>query len=169
MGAMGEQKPSSMAEPPDDLDKPLWLRTNRVEFQDLMAMMNQMSTPDTVVWNLVDIDPQENIELGRDMEIHWRFKKGDVLKIRLRNDAESVHPMHHPIHFHAEPFLPIASNGHPMPFPQLKDTIVVRPGEEIDILVFADNLGKWMTHCHIGAHGGLDQQMRMMIRFDIED
>ncbi len=169
MATMGEHDPSSMAEPPDDLDKPVWLRTKRVEFQDLMAMMNRMSTPETVVWNLVDIDPQENIELGRDMGIHWRFKKGDVVKIRLRNDADSAHPMHHPIHFHAEPFLPIASNGHPMPFPQFKDTVVVRPGEEIDILLFADNLGKWMAHCHIGPHGGLDDQMRMMIRFDIED
>ena len=45
----------------------------------------------------------------------------------------------------------------------------MRPGEEIDILLFADNPGKWMAHCHIGPHGGLDNTMRMMIRFDIED
>jgi FtsP/CotA-like multicopper oxidase with cupredoxin domain len=32
--------------------------------------------------------------------IDWRFTVGDQMKIRLVNEMDSDHPMHHPFHIH---------------------------------------------------------------------
>ena len=32
--------------------------------------------------------------------IDWRFRVGDQVKIRLVNELDSDHPMHHPFHVH---------------------------------------------------------------------
>jgi FtsP/CotA-like multicopper oxidase with cupredoxin domain len=44
-----------------------------------------------------------------------------------------------------------------------KDTVLVRTGETVDILLDVTNPGSWMAHCHIAEHheGG------MMLRFSV--
>ena len=48
-----------------------------------------------MIWKLVDRDTgKEN------WEIDWAFRVGDQVKIRLVNDMDQDHPMHHPFHIH---------------------------------------------------------------------
>ena len=71
-----------------------------VEWTDPMADMNWLSTGHEVQWTLRDpATGQEN------MAIHWRFRRGQLVKIRIRNDPQSFHPMQHPIHIHGQPVL----------------------------------------------------------------
>ncbi len=54
-----------------------------------------------------------------------------------------------------------------MPEPNLvwKDTVLVRTGETVDILLDVTNPGLWMTHCHIAEH----HESGMMFSFRVED
>ena len=71
-----------------------------------MPDMNWVTTGREVRWILRDrATGQEN------MDVHWRFKQGDVVKIRVTNDARSLHPMSHPIHLHGQRFLVVAKDG----------------------------------------------------------
>jgi FtsP/CotA-like multicopper oxidase with cupredoxin domain len=58
------------------------------------------------------------------------------VKIRLVNDMEQDHPMHHPLHVHgAGRFLVISRDGVTEPNLVWKDTVLVRAGETVDILL----------------------------------
>src|SRR5690606_4221840 len=71
-----------------------------VEWNDGMPMVNWLSTGEQVTWVLRDrATGLEN------SEIEWRFRVGDVVKIRVFNDPESFHPMNHPIHVHGQRFV----------------------------------------------------------------
>lgn len=74
------------------------------------------------------------------------------MKIRLVNEMESDHPMHHPFHIHGERFLVLSRDGLREPNLVRKDTVLVRTGQTVDILVDASNPGIWMAHCHIAEH-----------------
>jgi FtsP/CotA-like multicopper oxidase with cupredoxin domain len=74
------------------------------------------------------------------------------VRIRLVNDMEQDHPMHHPFHIHgAGRFLVISRHGLTEPNLVWKDTVLVRAGETVDILLDVSNPGLWMAHCHIAA------------------
>ena len=64
------------------------------------AGMNAMSNTDMVTWKIIDQDSGK-----ANMDISWKFKVGDKVKIRITNDGNSEHPMQHPIHFHGQRFL----------------------------------------------------------------
>jgi FtsP/CotA-like multicopper oxidase with cupredoxin domain len=71
-----------------------------IEWEDTMSMMNQNSTDTSLSWILRDrATGLEN------HAIDWAFKQGSFIKIRLFNDATSMHSMQHPIHFHGNRFL----------------------------------------------------------------
>src|SRR6185312_15993670 len=58
--------------------------------------------------------------------IDWRFTVGDRVKIRLVNEMDSDHPMHHPFHLHgAGRFLILSRDGVPEPNLVWKDTVLV--------------------------------------------
>ena len=117
-----------------------------IEWEDDMAMMNSMATTDSVQWHIVD-------QAGkRDMDIDWAFKKGEPVKIRIFNDPESMHPMQHPIHFHGQRFLVVTRDGVPQTNLVWKDTVLVKAGETVDIVLDTSNPGLWMAHCHIAEH-----------------
>src|SRR5919112_921875 len=89
---------------------------------------------------------------------------GDRVKIRLINEMESDHPMHHPFHIHgAGRFLILSRDGRPESNLVWKDTVLLRAGETVDILLYVTNPGLWMAHCHIAEHieGG------MMFSFEV--
>jgi hypothetical protein len=44
-----------------------------------------------------------------------------------------------------------------------KDTVLVRAGQTVDILLDVSNPGLWMAHCHIAEHA----QSGMMFSFDV--
>jgi len=71
-------------------------------------------------------------------------KYGELVHVRLANISNGIHPMH----LHGHDFRIIAKDGHPLPTPQIVNTVTVNPGETYDIDFIADNPGEWMFHCH---------------------
>jgi FtsP/CotA-like multicopper oxidase with cupredoxin domain len=59
---------------------------------------------------------------------------------------------HHPMHLHGHAFRVIARNGAPTMHREWRDTVLLDPGERVDIAFVADNPGDWMFHCHILEH-----------------
>jgi FtsP/CotA-like multicopper oxidase with cupredoxin domain len=121
--------------------------TSKIEWEDTMAMMNAMSDQNSVQWQMID----EETKLAN-MDVNWKFKVGDKVKIRVVNDGKSMHPMQHPIHFHGERFVVLATNGVPSTNMVWKDTTLVQTGDTVDILLEVTNPGDWMAHCHVAEH-----------------
>jgi FtsP/CotA-like multicopper oxidase with cupredoxin domain len=119
-----------------------------IEWEDTMQEINRMTNPTNMRWMLVDRQTGR-----RNAEIDWSFTVGDRVKIRLVNEMESDHPMHHPFHIHgAGRFLVLARDAVPEPNLVWKDTVLVRTGEAVDIVLDVSNPGLWMAHCHIAEH-----------------
>lgn len=118
-----------------------------VEWTDGMPNMNWLSTSNEVRWILRD-----EAAGAENADIDWRFALGDVVKIRLRNDADAFHPMHHPIHLHGQRFLVLSRDGVENRNLAWKDTVLVPVGSTVDLLMEASNPGEWMIHCHIAEH-----------------
>ncbi len=130
-----------------------------VEWNDAMPMMNWLSTGTQVKWILRDA------ETGRENEeIQWRFKLGDLVKIRVFNSPNSFHPMNHPVHVHGQRFVVLARDDVPNDNLAWKDTAIVPVGSTMDILVEMSNPGAWMLHCHIAEH----LHAGMMTHFAVE-
>jgi len=130
-----------------------------LEWEDLMPAINRESDPSNMIWKLVD--RETGAENGA---ISWAFRVGDRVKIRLVNEMESDHPMHHPFHIHgAGRFLILSRNGKPESNLVWKDTVLLRAGETVDILLDVTNPGLWMAHCHIAEH----TESGMMFSFDV--
>jgi FtsP/CotA-like multicopper oxidase with cupredoxin domain len=128
-----------------------------IEWEDDMVEVNRLTTTANMRWKLVDRTS------GADSAaIDWRFTVGDRVKIRLVNEMDSDHPMHHPFHIHgAGRFLVLARDGTTEPNLVWKDTVLVRTGQTVDILLDVTNPGLWMAHCHIAEH----MQSGMMFSF----
>jgi FtsP/CotA-like multicopper oxidase with cupredoxin domain len=131
-----------------------------IEWEDDMVEVNRRTTAENMRWKLVDRDTGE-----ANAAIDWKFRVGDQVKIRLVNEMDSDHPMPHPFHVHgAGRFLVLARNGVEEPNLVWKDTVLVRTGETVDILLDVTNPGRWMAHCHIAEH----HESGMMFGFDVE-
>jgi FtsP/CotA-like multicopper oxidase with cupredoxin domain len=130
-----------------------------LEWEDLMPGINRVSDSGNMIWQLID---RETGAVNGD--ISWSFTVGDRVKIRLVNEMDSDHPMHHPFHVHgAGRFLILSRDGQPEPNLVWKDTVLLRAGETVDILLDVSNPGLWMAHCHIAEHN----QSGMMFSFDV--
>ena len=132
-----------------------------IEWEDDMVEVNRMTTPANMRWKLVDRETG-----AENAAIDWRFRVGEQVKIRLVNELDSDHPMPHPFHVHgAGRFLILARDGETEPNLVWKDTVLVRTGETVDILLDVTNPGVWMAHCHIAEHheGG------MMFSFTVDE
>jgi hypothetical protein len=80
------------------------------------------------------------------------------------HEMESDHPMHHPFHIHgAGRFLVLSRDGKPESNLVWKDTVLLRAGQTVDILLDVTNAGLWMAHCHIAEHA----ESGMMFSFDV--
>jgi FtsP/CotA-like multicopper oxidase with cupredoxin domain len=130
-----------------------------IEWEDDMVEVNRLTTTATMHWRFLDRTS------GADSAaIDWRFTVGERVKIRLVNEMDSDHPMHHPFHLHgAGRFLVLARDGVPEPNLVWKDTVLVRTGQVVDILFDVSNPGLWMAHCHIAEH----MQSGMMFSFNV--
>ena len=130
-----------------------------IEWEDDMVDVNRMTTPANMRWKLVDRETD-----AENMAIDWHFRVGDQVKIRLLNEMAGDHPMHHPFHVHgAGRFLVLSRDGTVEPNLVWKDTVLVRTGETVDILLDVTNAGRWMAHCHIAEH----HESGMMLSFDV--
>jgi len=134
-------------------------QSDGLEWEDLMPEINRASEPSNMRWML--IDRETGAENGA---ITWAFTVGDRVKIRLVNEMESDHPMHHPFHVHgAGRFLVLSRDGEPEPNLVWKDTVLVPAGRTVDVLLDVSNPGLWMAHCHIAEHA----QSGMMFSFNV--
>jgi len=130
-----------------------------IEWEDDMVEVNRMTTPANMRWKLVDRDTG-----AENARIDWTFRVGDQVKLRLVNEVDSDHPMPHPFHVHgAGRFVILARDGVPEPNLVWKDTVLVRTGETVDILLDVTNPGRWMAHCHIAEH----HESGMMLSFNV--
>jgi FtsP/CotA-like multicopper oxidase with cupredoxin domain len=131
-----------------------------IEWEDDMVEVNRLTTPANMRWKLIDRDTD-----AENAAIDWKFRVGDRVKIRLLNEMAGDHPMHHPFHVHgAGRFLILARDGEIESNLVWKDTVLIRTGQTIDILLEVTNPGRWMAHCHIAEH----HESGMMFSFDVE-
>ncbi len=130
-----------------------------IEWEDDMVDVNRITTPANTRWSLVD-----NETGAANHAIDWQFRVGDRVKLRLVNEMDSDHPMHHPFHVHgAGRFVVLARDSVPEENYVWKDTVLLRTGETVDILLDVTNAGRWMAHCHIAEH----HESGMMFSFDV--
>ena len=130
-----------------------------IEWEDDMAMMNNMSSDENIEWVIEDTDTG-----AKNDEIDWSFKTGDLVKVRVYNDEKGMHPMQHPLHFHGQRFVVLAEDGELNENMQWKDTVLIPKGQTVDLLVDMSNAGKWMAHCHIAEH----LHSGMMFNFEVK-
>ncbi|HWJ44726.1 MAG TPA: multicopper oxidase domain-containing protein [Gaiellaceae bacterium] len=132
-----------------------------IEWEDDMVDVNRTTTPANTRWKLIDRSTG-----AEGAGIDWRFRVGDRIKIRLVNELDSDHPMHHPFHIHgAGRFLILSRDGTPEPNLVWKDTVLVPTGQVVDLLLDVTNPGRWMAHCHIAEH----HESGMMFSFTVDD
>ena len=132
-----------------------------IEWEDDMVEVNRITTPSNMRWKLVDRSTG-----AENAAIEWRLRVGDQVKIRLVNEMDSDHPMPHPFHIHgAGRFLILARDDVTESNLVWKDTVLVRTGETVDILLDVTNPGLWMAHCHIAEH----HESGMMFTFQVDD
>jgi FtsP/CotA-like multicopper oxidase with cupredoxin domain len=130
-----------------------------IEWEDDMVDVNRVTTPANTRWSLVDKDTG-----AANHAIDWQFRVGDRVKLRLVNEMDSDHPMHHPFHVHgAGRFVVLARDGVAEENYVWKDTVLLRTGETVDVLLDVTNPGRWMAHCHIAEH----HESGMMFSFDV--
>jgi FtsP/CotA-like multicopper oxidase with cupredoxin domain len=130
-----------------------------IEWEDDMVDVNRITTPANMKWSFVD---RETGAVNH--AIAWEFRVGDQVKLRLVNEMDSDHPMHRPFHIHgAGRFVVLARDGVAEQNLVWKDTVLVRTGETVDILLDVTNPGVWMAHCHIAEH----HESGMMFSFNV--
>ena len=130
-----------------------------IEWEDDMVDVNRITTPANTRWSLVDKETG-----AANHAIDWQFRVGDRVKLRLVNELDSDHPMHHPFHVHgAGRFVVLARDGVAEDNYVWKDTVLLRTGETVDVLLDVTNPGRWMAHCHIAEH----HESGMMFSFDV--
>jgi FtsP/CotA-like multicopper oxidase with cupredoxin domain len=131
-----------------------------IEWEDDMVDVNRMTNPTNMRWKLVD--RQSGAE---GPSIDWRFRVGDQVKIRIVNEMDSDHPMHHPFHIHgAGRFLILSRDGVVEPNLVWKDTVLIPTGQTVDILLDVTHPGVWMAHCHIAEH----HESGMFLSFQVD-
>jgi FtsP/CotA-like multicopper oxidase with cupredoxin domain len=83
-----------------------------------------------------------------------RSRKGDRVRVTLRNNSMEAHPMH----LHGQSFSVLAANGIRYEQPIVKDVVDVEAHMGAAVIEFvAHNGGDWLFHCHKPMHmmGGM--------------
>ncbi|MBI2872549.1 MAG: multicopper oxidase domain-containing protein [Chloroflexi bacterium] len=127
-------------------------------------------------WNTTMMADQQ-MQMGETMDYDvftinakaWPTTKPLVVKpdqrvlLRLINAGTSTF---HPMHLHGHSFRVVAVDGGPVPLDQqqVRDTLLVAPGERYDIEFVANNPGVWVFHCHELHHA--DGGMIMLVRYE---
>jgi FtsP/CotA-like multicopper oxidase with cupredoxin domain len=96
--------------------------------------------------------------------IDVRVPLGSIEEWTIRNASEELHTFH----IHQLPFQIVSTNGRPMPFDGLRDTVDVPiHGEVVIRLAFTNPLivGRFMFHCHILEH----EDKGMMAQIEVYD
>ena len=114
-----------------------------------MGMMGRMR--EGMIWNI------NGVSVRGDDHVHTPFlelDRGKSYVLDMLNDTAWWHPMH----LHGHVFRVLSRNSRPTVRREWLDTVLMAPGERVEIAFVADNPGGWMFHCHILEH----QQAGMM-------
>ena len=87
-----------------------------------------------------------------------RLVLGRSYVFALTNTSQLLHP----VHIHGYTFKVLKSDQRRLPVHHA-DTLIVQPGETVDVAFVADNPGRWMLHCHVIEH----QETGMMGYLDV--
>lgn len=133
LGALITSDPADKADPPSDIDYAMVLNDGPLGFT-----LNGKSFPAT-----------EPIVA----------KLGQTIRVRYMNEGLQIHPMH----LHGLPQLVIARDGFLLSDPHYEDTVLIAPGQRVDVLIKASELGAWAFHCHILTHAESEHGMFGMV------
>ena len=98
-------------------------------------------------WAIVDEDTKkENFDIPKDVEV------GRIYKLKIKNERGAMHSLPHPMHIHGAKMMLIKMNGEKVDNLVWKDTILIPPRSEAEILFMFEKPGKWLYHCHILEH-----------------
>ncbi|TDC21360.1 multicopper oxidase family protein [Kribbella albertanoniae] len=132
-------------------DLPTWDRSDAVRVRDFSFRAGRMHGGHGWLIGGLPFDPARTDVTTRlgDVEI-WRF----------------IADVHHPVHLHLVGFRVLSRGGEP-PGPHdagLKDTVSLRPGESVEIIIRFDGYrGRFLFHCHNAEH----EDMGMMANLEI--
>lgn len=91
---------------------------------------------------------------------------GETIRVRYLNEGLQIHPMH----LHGMPQQVVAKDGWPLPQPYTADTVMIAPGERLDVLVEVIEPGTWAYHCHVLNHAeGADGMFGMVTALVVEE
>jgi len=71
------------------------------------------------------------------LEVH----QGERVRLRIVNKTTMFHPLH--VHGHTFQIVRPDTEAGPR-----KDTVIVPPGQTVQVDLLATNPGQWLTHCH---------------------
>ncbi len=77
-----------------------------------------------------------------------RVKKGDVVRIRFYGAGGAIHTLHS----HGHDMLVTHKDGLPLDNSYYADTVMIGPGERYDVILKADNPGRFIFHDHVDTH-----------------
>lgn len=77
-----------------------------------------------------------------------RVKKGDKIRLRFYGAGGEMHAFH----THGHHFKVTHKDGFPLPQPYMADTLLFGPGERYDVMIEANNPGRYVMHDHIDTH-----------------
>ena len=130
-----------------------------IEWEDDMVEVNRITTPANMRWKLID-----RTTGAENHAIAWQFRVGDRVKIRLVNEMDSDHPMHHPFHIHGA--------GRFLSWPATRSSSRTwcgatrcwcAPARRSTSCSTSPTPAVWMAHCHIAEH----HESGMMFSFDV--
>ena len=90
-------------------------------------------------------------DMSRPGALQFLMAEGQRVRVIFANTTTMYHPMH--IHGHTFQLGPAGPR---------KDTVIVRPGQQIACDFDAANPGQWMTHCHNLYHAPQGGIMSML-------
>jgi FtsP/CotA-like multicopper oxidase with cupredoxin domain len=86
-------------------------------------------------------------------------EQNQLIRVRYMNEGLQIHPMH----LHGIPQQVVALDGYPLAQPYYSDTVLVAPGQRVDVLIRASEIGIWAFHCHVLSHAESDEGMFGMV------
>lgn len=98
-------------------------------------------------WNINGRSMYEQ-DHGQKSEPIYTLARNRSYMFRMTNGTS----FYHPIHLHGHSFRVVAREQRLTTLPEWRDSVVMAPGERVDIAFVADNTGEWMFHCHILDH-----------------
>ena len=92
-----------------------------------------------------------SFDMSRPGALQFLLAQGQRVRVIFANATTMYHPMH--IHGHTFALGPAGPR---------KDTVIVRPGQQVACDFDAGNPGQWMTHCHNLYHAPQGGMMAML-------